>query len=62
MCVSLSVCQCLCGYVHILMGIPRGQERVFNPLEIELEVVLSCLVWKLSRELSPDLYKGGQSS
>lgn len=52
---QLCVCLCLCeGNVRMSEGILRSQKRA---LEMELEVVLSCLMWELSGELSPDLGK-----
>jgi hypothetical protein len=31
----------------------RGQKRALDPLELELQMVVSCLVWMLGTKLGP---------
>lgn len=37
----------LWGYMHMIAAVSRGQERALNPLVIELQVVVSFLLWVL---------------
>lgn len=37
----------LCVYVHVNAGSQRDQKRESNPLELDLQAVLSCLKWVL---------------
>ena len=43
---------CLCIYVHAC-GTYRGQKRISDPLELELQVVMSCLIWVQGTEIKP---------
>lgn len=42
---------CMCGLVHIHAGVPRGQKRAQDPLELESEEAVSCLMWVLETKL-----------
>lgn len=39
---------CVCVCVHLCAGAHRGQERVSDPLELDLEVVVSCQLLRSS--------------
>ena len=39
---------CVCVCVHLCAGAHRGQERVSDPLELELQVVVSCQLLRSS--------------
>ena len=41
----------MCGYVHMSVGDRGGQKRAPYPLELKLQVVVSCLMWVLRIEL-----------
>lgn len=38
-------CMYICMYVHHVCGALGGHKRVLGPLELELQVVMSCLMW-----------------
>lgn len=42
-----------CVHVLIYADIHRGQKRMLDPLELELQVSVSCLTWMLVTELGP---------
>lgn len=44
MCDYLCICECRCL---------RGQKRACDPLELELQAIVSCLTWVLGTELRP---------
>ena len=35
----------VCGYVHVSVGASEVQKKVLDPLELELEVAVSSLLW-----------------
>lgn len=41
----------VCAYVIVGAGIGRGQERVLDLQDLELQVVVNCLTWVLGLEL-----------
>lgn len=45
------VCLCVCVYVQGSKGACRGQKRALDPLELELQVTVGCLMWVLGTEL-----------
>lgn len=50
---------CFCKSVTNLCGVQRGQKRVWDLLEMELQVVLACFTWVLelsSRTLEEQLH------
>ena len=36
------ICLSLCGYVYMSKGVCRGQERLFDALELEVWDIVSC--------------------
>lgn len=49
-CFSLSACMSLCDvYVHLCVANPRGQQKVLDPWEVDLEKVVSWQIWNLNR-------------
>ena len=36
----------ICGYVYMCAGAYRGQNRAYDPLELELQAVVSCGCWE----------------
>lgn len=48
LCVFVYVCVCL--YLHVGADALGGQKRATNPLELELQAVMSCLTWVLGAE------------
>ena len=44
-CVSICVCGYMCVWVY------GGQRRMADPLELELQAAVSCLMWVLGIEL-----------
>lgn len=49
--ICLCVYMCMCGFVYIHAGVPRGQTRAQDPLELESEEAVSCLMWVLGTKL-----------
>jgi hypothetical protein len=43
----MCVCASVYGCMHVSTGTLGGQEKVLNPLELELEVDVSHLLWVL---------------
>lgn len=41
----------VCGYVHMSAGVSGGQKRVWDPPELESQVVLSHQIWMLGVHL-----------
>lgn len=39
-------CRSLCGYVHVSTSVGGGQQRVLDPMKLELQVLVS---WVLER-------------
>lgn len=39
------------GYVQVSASTPGGQKKMLNPLQLELQVVLNCLIWALGKKL-----------
>lgn len=50
---SLCMCVYICVHACACVGDHWGQERPFNRLEPQLEVVVSCPMWVLGTELQP---------
>lgn len=50
---------CLCTCMHTCVGLGRGQMRVSNTLELELQVFVSHLMPGLGRKLGPSGRAGG---
>lgn len=40
----------MCGYVHMSPGVWSPQKGL-GPLELELQAVVSCLIWRLETKL-----------
>lgn len=38
------MCVCSCIYTHMCAGTHRG-EKATDPLKLELQLVVSCLIW-----------------
>lgn len=38
------------GYVHQSAAVNKRQKRVSNPLELELQEAMNCLIWELGSE------------
>lgn len=51
MCVCVSVTVCMNVHIHTQEDTPRGQQRVSDPLELELQVLVSCLQGVLGTKL-----------
>ena len=45
----------LCVRGSVCPGTNRGQKRMLDPLELELQEVMSCLTWVLETELWPSV-------
>ena len=41
------MCWLVCGFVSVSVGAHGSQKKVSDPLELELQVVVSCLIWVL---------------
>lgn len=50
--IYVSKC-CLCLCAHVCAGACRGQQRALRLLQLELKVVVSCIVWRLRMNSSP---------
>lgn len=55
------------GYVHLSVGTTRGQKTVLDPVELELQAVVSLLMWVLgiqlrSSERARNLWSAGPAS
>ena len=49
--VCISICLPVDKYTTRVSSIPKGQKRAGDPLELELQAVLSSPVWVLETEL-----------
>ena len=50
MCMYVCMCECVCACTHLSAGAFRGQSMRFSP-ELELQVVVSHLMWMLGTKL-----------
>jgi hypothetical protein len=41
----------VCTYVHMTMLAHGGEKKVLDPLDLELQVIVSCQTWVLRTEL-----------
>lgn len=51
---KFNLCVHICVFVyicHICVGVNGGQKRTSSSLELELYVIVSCLVWVLGNKL-----------
>lgn len=44
------MCMGVSGYVQVSASTPGGQKKMLNPLQLELQVVLNCLIWALGKK------------
>lgn len=51
------MCMCVVGYAHVIEALPRGQKSAFNPLELELQALVSSLTWVLEIKLRSPVKK-----
>lgn len=42
---------CMCVCMHMSTGVLRVQGRVLDPLELQLQAVVSCQTWALGTKL-----------
>ena len=47
------MCQLVCVSTTYLAGVFRGQKRMSDPLELEVQAVVKCSIWVLEVILSP---------
>lgn len=43
------MCMGVSGYVQVSASTPGGQ-KMLNPLQLELQVVLNCVIWALGKK------------
>lgn len=41
----------MCTWTMYVSGVPRGQKRVSDALQLELQMVVSCPLWVLETEI-----------
>lgn len=46
------MCVCMHGYVHVCAGALGGQKRMLEPLKVELQEVVSHLMWEPGAKLA----------
>ena len=46
----MSMCVSVFSYVHMSEVAPRDQKNALDPLDLELQGVVSCLMWILGSE------------
>jgi hypothetical protein len=52
----------VCMYVHVCVGGRVGQKKVPDPLELELQAVVSCPTWVLETELGSSAREASENS
>jgi hypothetical protein len=56
------VCVCICVCIHVSAGPRRGQERLLEPLGLDLQALVSHLMCMLELHLGPEKSNTSQLS